>query len=64
MDALKEMKKKLSMRRLKKKYKSSLVTGWARLHSSEEFEFMRAIEGKEDENDEEVEEDEDDNIES
>ena len=55
MDALKEMKKKLSMRRLKKKYKSSLVTGWARLHSSEEFEFMRAIEGKEDENDEEVE---------
>ena len=32
------------------------------MHSSEEFEFMRAIEGKEDENDEEVEEDENDDI--
>ena len=45
-DTKMEMMKKLSMRRLKKRYKSSLATGWARLHSSEEFEFRRAIEGK------------------
>ena len=36
----------MSMRRMKKTHKYSLVIGRVRLHSSEEPEYMREIEGK------------------
>ena len=45
-DTKMEMMKKMSMRRMKKMHKSSLVIGRVRLHSSEEPEYMREIEGK------------------
>ena len=44
-DTKMEMMKKMSMRRTKKT-QSSLVIGRVRLHSSEEPEYMREIEGK------------------